>query len=208
MGRSTWLMRRRVSSPLPVPTMTHRTSPAVRIETERLILREFRTSDFDAYFRLSSDPETFRYSERGPMSGEETWTRLLRHVGHWALNAYGIFAVEERESGNFVGEAGLEDFRRELGPEFDGVPEASWSMAPGAQGRGYATEAAAAALSWLERKRGVKRTVCLIHRDNAASLKVATKLGYSVLSEISYRGYPALVHEREAATGSTHRQEP
>ena len=167
-----------------------------RIETERLILRSFDADDFEEYFAVSADPETFRFSERGPMSSDEAWTRLLRHVGHWSLMDYGLFAVEEKASGRFVGEAGLGDFRRRLGPTFDGFPEAAWTIAGWARGRGYATESAEAALTWMERRFGTQRSVCLIHARNEASLHVARKLGYVAYAERTYRGYPALLHQR------------
>ncbi|HET9429028.1 MAG TPA: GNAT family N-acetyltransferase [Allosphingosinicella sp.] len=171
--------------------------PAVRIETERLILRVLTVDDFDDYLAMTADPETFRFSERGPMGSDEAWTRLLRQVGHWALLGFGPFAVEEKASGRFVGEAGLGDFRRNLGPEFDGAPEAAWALAGWARERGYATEAAAAALAWMEERFSTQRTVCLIHSDNELSLRVARKLGFSAFQERVYRGYPALLHERQ-----------
>ena len=180
----------------------------VTIETERLILRGFEIGDFDDYHALSSDPETFRYSERDPLSSDETWSRMLRHVGHWTLMKYGLLAIEERKSGRFVGEAGLGDFRRQLRPDFDSAPEASWSVASWARGQGYATEAARAAIGWLEQQRAVERTVCLVHRDNAQSLSVARKLGYTVYDELIYRGYPALLHQRTASLTSEPGQEP
>ena len=194
MGRGSPLARR--LAPAPFPVGEKMAIPAVRIETERLVLRAPDASDFDDYLALTADPETFRYSERGPMSSDEAWTRLLRQIGHWVVLGYGLFAIEEKASGRFIGEAGLGDFRRNLGPSFDGVPEAAWSLAGWAQGRGYATEAANAALVWMERKFATHRTVCLIHSDNAPSIRVAQKLGYSVFEERNYRGYPALLHQR------------
>ena len=169
-----------------------------RIETERLVLRVLGLDDFDDYFAVAAHPDTFRYSERGPMSSDEAWTRLLRHVGHWALLGWGLFAVEEKATGRFVGEAGLGDFRRGLGPHYDGVPEAAWTIAHWAQGRGYATEAMMAALAWTETHLGAERSVCLIHTDNTASLRVAEKLGYKAFAECQYRGYDAILFERTA----------
>ena len=168
----------------------------IRIETDRLVLRVLGLEDFDDYSAVSADPATFRFSERGPMSPDEAWTRLLRHVGHWALMGWGLFAVEEKATGRFVGEAGLGDFRRGLGSHYDGVPEAAWTIAPWAQGRGYATEAMEAALAWIEQRLGSERSVCLIHVDNAASRRVADKLGYRAFAECAYRGYDALLFER------------
>ena len=167
----------------------------VRLETERLILRPYGPSDHDALHRIFSDPAMFRFSHRGPMTTEESWSLLLRQIGHWAAFGHGVFAVIERASGALIGETGLSDYRRKLGPDFDPVPEMTWSVLPHAQGRGYAAEAAAEALVWAG-KQGVDRTVCLIHERNEASLTVAEKLGYRPLRTVRYRGYPALLFDR------------
>lgn len=110
---------------------------------------------------------------------------------------YGFFAIEEKQSGRFVGEAGLNDFRRGLGSGFDGFPEIGWTISPSVQGRGYATEAAEAVLEWMEERFDAARVVCLIHTSNAASLRVAEKLGFAGGSECVYRGYPAIRLERQ-----------
>jgi RimJ/RimL family protein N-acetyltransferase len=170
--------------------------PRARAETERLILRAFRNDDFEAYRDLFGDPSTLRYSERGPLTPEEAWTRLLRQIGHWSTLGYGMFAVEEKASGRLVGEVGLGDFRRQLGARFDPAPEAAWTIAGWARSRGYAAEAALGALSWIESRLRTDRTVCLIHAGNRASLKVAAKLGYAAFGRLRYRGYPALLFER------------
>jgi RimJ/RimL family protein N-acetyltransferase len=169
----------------------------VRLETERLILRGYRAEDFPAYFEMSADPETFRFSDRGPMTSDEAWSRLLRHVGHWALLGYGFFAIEEKGSGRFVGEGGFCDFRRQIGPQFDGVPEGGVAISGWAKGLGYATEATRAAQAWMD-DRGTRRTVLMTHAGNAASRRVAEKLGYKPFEERTYKGYPALLHERFA----------
>ena len=167
-----------------------------RIETDRLILRVIELDDFAEYADMLADQDTFRFSERGAMKGDEAWTRLLRQVGHWALMGWGLFAVEEKASGRLVGEVGLGDFRRDLGAPFQGVPEAGWTIAPEKRGLGYATEAMNAALAWIEERLGAERTVCLIHVDNEASLRVADKLGYRQFGAHTYRGYDALMFER------------
>ena len=171
-------------------------SPEIVAETRRLILRRHAAIDYPAYFTMSADPGMARFAGREPASSDEAWMRLLRQAGHWALFGYGFVALEEKATGCFVGEAGLAHFRRGLGSEFDGVPEAGWAIAPWAQGHGYATEAAAAALQWSEAKFGMRRTVCLIHSGNASSLRVAEKLGYTPMSSCTYRGYNAIQFER------------
>jgi RimJ/RimL family protein N-acetyltransferase len=170
----------------------------VRIETERLVLRVLEHKDFEDYAAMMAEAGSFRFSERGPMGRDEAWTRLLRHVGHWAVLGWGLFAVEDKATGRFVGEVGLGDFRRCLATPYDSAPEAGWTIAPEWQGRGYATEAMQAALAWIRERLGAERTVCLIHADNAASLRVAAKLGFRTFAHCRYRGYDALLLERMA----------
>ncbi len=166
------------------------------IESERLVLRPYRPSDHEALHRIFSDPEMFAYSHRGPMTTEESWSLLLRQIGHWSAFGFGIFGVREKHSGELVGEAGPSDFRRGLGSAFDPFPEMTWSISPGAQGRGYAREAAAAVLDWLRTSADPARTVCLIHEDNEPSLRVAASLGYRSFASLAYRGYAAKLLER------------
>ena len=169
------------------------------IETDRLILRPPRAEDFGPYLEMCADPETFRFSERGPMSSDEAWTRLLRQAGHWSLLGHGLFTLIDKASGRFAGEAGLGDFRRNIGAHYDLAPEAGWATAPWARGRGLATEAMEAALAWTDARLGPVRTVCMIHAANAPSLRVAAKLGYAAYDERLYRGYRAILFERGAA---------
>lgn len=165
-------------------------------ETKRLILRRHAAIDHLAYFTMSADPRMTQFAGRSPAGPDEAWARLLRQAGHWSLFGYGFLAIEEKATGCFIGEAGLAHFRRGLGADFDAVPEAGWAIAPWAQGHGYATEASAAALRWTEARLGQHRTVCLIHSGNAASLRVADKLGYRATGECTYRDYPAITFER------------
>jgi RimJ/RimL family protein N-acetyltransferase len=169
---------------------------AAVVETKRLILRRHAAIDYPAYFTMSADPQMARFCGRMPAGPDEAWMRLLRQAGHWSLFGYGFLAIEEKATGCFVGEAGLAQFRRGLGSEFDDAPEAGWAIAPWAQGHGYATEAAAAALAWAEAGFGLRRTVCVIHAGNAPSLRVAEKLGYAPIGECTYRDYPAIMFER------------
>jgi RimJ/RimL family protein N-acetyltransferase len=177
------------------PRWRSRSAGPPRIESERLVLRSYRPEDFEALHAISAAPAMWTYSNRGPMTPEESWARLLRHAGHWSLYGYGIFAIEEKASGAFVGEAGVGHFRRGLGGDFDPFPEASWTIRPDCHGLGYATEAAEAALAWMARLRA-RRAVCLIHVENMASRRVAEKLGFGRLRAVDYRGYRAMLMQR------------
>ena len=172
------------------------------IDTARLRLRPHRLDDLDALTAIYGDAEVVRFIGGQPLSREELWNRLLRYYGHWSLLGFGLWAIEERGSGRLIGNAGFADFHRGLGNDFDGVPEAAWILVADAHGRGLAAEAMAAALQWLD-ARGERRSVCIIDAANAASLRLATRLGYRVFAERAYRDKPVLLHERIAAGQET-----
>src|SRR5271166_4392110 len=111
------------------------------IETERLRLRCHRVGDFAECAAMWADAAVTRYLGRDPLTAEEVWARLLRYVGHWAALGFGFWAVEEKASGRFVGDLGFMDFKRDLEPSLDDVPEMGWILASQAHGKGYATEA-------------------------------------------------------------------
>ena len=167
------------------------------VATERLLLRPYRVEDFEAMCRLMSAPDTQLHPPRPPMGPEETWTRLLRHIGHWSQFGYGFFAVEDRATGAFVGEAGFSFFRRGLGELYDDAPEATWTIAAEQRGRGLATEAAAAAHRWADERLRLPRTLCMIHAGNLPSLRVAEKLGYCEYGRVTHQGEPAIYFERK-----------
>jgi RimJ/RimL family protein N-acetyltransferase len=166
------------------------------IETERLLLRPHRLDDLDAAASMYADPAVMRFVGGVALGREDVWHRLLRYAGHWALLHFGLWAIEERATGRFIGEAGFADFHRDLGPRFDGAPEAAWILAEGAQGRGYAHEAMTAATRWLDRYHPAGRAVCMINPDNAPSLRLAARLGFASMGGDRYRGRPVLLWER------------
>jgi len=169
----------------------------IQIETPRLVLTPPAECDFEAVHAMSADPEMFHYSERGPMSSDEAWARLLRHIGHWAVAGYGVFVIRDKATGRFLGESGFCEFRRGLGPRFDGRPEMTWSIVPHAQGWGCASEAAEAAQRWMDARAPTLGQVCLVHSENRPSLRLAEKLGYRPFHRQAYKGYPALLLSRD-----------
>ncbi len=78
------------------------------IETERLILRMFRESDFEDYLQIFSEPEVTRFIGNGKaMTRSQAWMSMATIFGHWQLRGYGILAVEERASKVVVGRIGF-----------------------------------------------------------------------------------------------------
>jgi len=166
------------------------------IETERVTLVPHTLDDFDCSFRMWSDPAVTRHTTGRPSTEEEAWARLQRYAGQWALMGFGYWVIRERCTGAFVGEVGLADFRRAIVPPFKDTPEVGWALVPHAWGRGLATEAVGAALSWADRAMGRVRTVCLINPDNTASRRVAEKCGYRAYAEATYKESPVVLFER------------
>jgi RimJ/RimL family protein N-acetyltransferase len=167
------------------------------LETERLTLRGHRLDDFAACAAMWADPVVSRQLGRKPFSEEESWTRLLRYVGHWALLGFGYWVVEEKTSGSFVGEVGFADYKREMESPVKELPEIGWVLAARAHRQGYATEAARAALKWGDEHFSPARTTCIISPENLASIRVAEKCGYRDLQLSEYKGQPTIVFGRE-----------
>jgi RimJ/RimL family protein N-acetyltransferase len=166
------------------------------LETERLVLAPPSLTDFEDSYAMSSDPDVAQFIGAKPATRESAWTMLLRSIGHWSVFGYGIFTVREKENGRFVGEVGLAHFSRGLGELFDPFPEAAWVLATSSHGKGFATEAVVAAHDWMMRQHRPIRTVCIIHPDNAASVRIATKLGYTSCGHAEYRDASPIMFER------------
>ncbi len=151
---------------------------APTIETERLRLRSHLCEDLADCVAMWSDPEVTRYTIGAPSPAQRTWARILAYRGHWVLLGFGYWAVVDKASGRYIGELGVADFKRDNQPLMAGVPELGWALATHAHGRGYATEALQAVIAWGDTHLSSRRSVCIIHRDNHRSFRVAEKLGF------------------------------
>jgi RimJ/RimL family protein N-acetyltransferase len=167
-------------------------------DSERLTLRLPALQDFGDSAAMWSDRWVVRHIGGRPFTREESWLRLLRHVGHWQLFDFGFWVVREKATGGFVGEVGFGDFRREMTHDFGGDPEMGWVLTPAAQGRGYATEAARAALAWMKSHHNPARTVCIIEPENTASVRVASKCGFQEFARTTYKHTAVTLFERIA----------
>jgi len=165
------------------------------LSTERLTLVPHRPEHFEAYAEFwSKDPGHFLRS-LAPMHPADAWTRLLRHFGQWTAFGWGPFLCFD-SAGTLVAEAGYAEFRRGVGPQFDGVPEGMWKVDLAAQGKGYATEVMATITDWFDSSQSAPRTVCMIEPGNDASIRVATRLGFREFDSADYRGSLVTLYER------------
>jgi RimJ/RimL family protein N-acetyltransferase len=178
--------------------MTSFAATAPVLETGRLRLRPFRASDLDDQWATLADPEVVRFLGGVPQSREETWRKILASPGLWALLGYGYWVAERLEDGAYLGQIGFADFKRDMTPCIENIPEMGWIMSRSAQGQGYATEAVLAALAWADEALGGGEIVAVIRHKGAASIRIAEKAGFSRREEAVYKGEPILLFRRPA----------
>lgn len=170
------------------------------VEAARLRLRGHRYEDLPDCVAMWSDPNVTQYITGRASTQQQTWMRLLTYLGHWALLGFGYWAIEEKSSGEFVGEVGFADFKRDVAPSMMGKPELGFALAPRFHGRGYATESVRAALGWGDAHLPGRTTVCIVNPQNAASVRVVEKCGYAIVERARYNEQPVLCLARYACS--------
>lgn len=180
------------STMIPIPT----------IETERLRLCSYSPEDFGSYAAMWSDPAVVRFIGGQPFSREQAWIRFLRQFGMWQVMGFGFFALRDRTTGAFLGEAGFHELRRDITPSLEGTLEVGWALVGAAQGRGLAEEAVRATLGWADKAMPALQQTCIIDELNAASIRVAEKVGFRNLTRTGYHGTPVVVLRREPESWS------
>lgn len=143
-----------------------------RLETTRLLIRPWQAEDRAAFVSITSDPEVTRYVHRGePYTDAEIDSFFTRQVNNLTAHDLCMGAAIEKESGLIVGIAGVQP----LGTTND--LEIGWIFARHTWGRGYATEAGAAAMAHVLETLARPRVVAIIDPPNEASKRVAARLG-------------------------------
>lgn len=168
---------------------------APEILTHRLRLRAHRAADLDACAAMWGDARVVHFIGAKPFTRSEVWSRILRYSGMWPLLGYGFWAIEDRENGTFIGEIGLMDAKREIDPPIT-EPEVGWALAARAHGCGYASEALSAVLGWSDVNLDTAKLMCMIEDGNAASVRVATKLGFHQYARTTYASAPVALYRR------------
>ncbi len=146
------------------------------IETDRLILRPIDPErDFEGWAHAMADPGTVRYLGTEPMDRAQAWRGMALAIGHWSIRGYGFFSLEHKESGAWVGRVGP------WFPEGWPAPEVGWTISPRHLRKGYATEAARAAVDWVFDTLGWPSVIHCILDGNEPSVGVACKIGSRLL---------------------------
>jgi ribosomal-protein-alanine N-acetyltransferase len=139
------------------------------VETERLILRAPHADDLPRMTAFFATPRSHMVG--GPKDALGSWESLVKRLGHWALNGYGLWHLTEKASGAFVGWAGMI-----CAPGWD-EPELGWTVMDEAEGKGLAHEAALAARTYAARHQGLNGVMSYIAHANDRSRALAERLG-------------------------------
>jgi ribosomal-protein-alanine N-acetyltransferase len=153
------------------------------LRTRRLSIRPLTPADGADVYAVFAAPEVMRYWNSSPPADLEEageWARYL--AGMQRRLGYAQWRVSERGTGRLVGIAGLQPL--DGGPEV----ELTYALVPSAWGRGFATEAAAAALRFAFEESGLERVVGIAKRENGASVAVLRKAGLRSLGEAEFWG--------------------
>jgi len=153
-----------------------------RLKTDRLLLREYRMSDFDAFATNLADPRATSFV--GGHDRRNAWRIFGSNAGGWLLQGAGWWSVELRDSGALVGNVGA--FFRETWPEI----EIGWNTFHEHWGRGIATEAASEVMRYAFDVRRERRVTALIDPSNTASLRVGARLGMTYEADTDFFGKP------------------
>ncbi len=156
------------------------------LETERLIMRSFGQDDIEPMVEFFADEESRFYG--GPLDKPEAWRRAATYAGQWLLNGYGEWALESKETGQFVGFCG--PWHPPDLPE----PEIAWALLPDYYGNGYASEAAKRALRYVYHDLGWPTVMSLIEAENVASIRLAERLGARFERDYKEHGWNARIY--------------
>lgn len=143
-----------------------------------------------------ADPRVVATLGGKPFTREESWARLLRYVGHQWLYGWSFWAVEDRATGEYFGNAGVMNFERDLDPPLT-APEMGWGYRAEVWGRGIATEAAHAIAAFADAQ-AWPCTQAIIAPGNAASRVVAARVGFVHTRDAMFKGAPTGIFERRA----------
>lgn len=154
--------------------------PLPELTTPRLLLRNWRDADREPFAAMNADRAVMEFMP-ALLTREESDAFIERIVLHAHKHGFALWALETREAspagppGSFIGFAGLNEtpFQAHFTPAI----EIGWRLAKAAQGRGYATEAARAALDFGFRVAGLEEIVSFTTPNNLASRRVMEKLG-------------------------------
>lgn len=163
------------------------------LETSRLVFRHLVPDDLDSLFALYRDPDVKKYIPDAPLTYEEAKEELeWFQNGHPKYPQLGLWATIHKQTGKFIGRCGLLPWTIDGRSEI----EVAYLLAKAYWGQGLGTEAAQAILHYGFEQLRLSRLICLIDRENQASIKVAKNIGMTFEKEGKDETGPFLVYSR------------
>ena len=161
------------------------------METERLVLRKWRAKDREPFACMNADAEVMRYFPR-PVSRAESDAFVDRIDAHLGMHGFGLFALERKEDGAFLGFTGLH--HGPAGTPVEDDIEIGWRLARAYWRQGYAHEAASACIDWFWRETAHPRLVSFTTVSNTPSQNLMRKLGFEHRPEMAF-DHPAIARD-------------
>ncbi len=150
------------------------------LQTSRLLLHPWAFEDAPALFQILQEPDIFKYFPRtAPPRREWVDKYIAHHFAHWQERGYGHWAVVTKNDGQVAGWTGLEYL-----PELDQT-EVAYLLSKQVRGRGYATEAARAAIAFGFGTCHLPVIIGLVHPENVASVRVLEKCGLTFTDRLT-----------------------
>ena len=153
-----------------------------QLSTERLLLRQFKESDWKALHKYYSSELATTFTMGKALTEGESWRAMCSMIGHWQVRGFGPYALEDKESGDVIGTAGI--WYPNDWPE----PEIKWALAPEYWGQGFASEAARAVQKMTAECFNGRPLISFIHSENDASITLAKAVGATFEQEVMFRG--------------------
>lgn len=160
---------------------------ATEMETPRLLLRRWQQSDVDDFIKMNADPQVMRYFP-APYSSERTQQFYAAIQEEFAECGYGLYAVQEKSSGAFIGFTGFH--RAAFNASFCPCVEIGWRLASAYWNRGYATEGAKACLAHGFTSLGFEKVYSFTALQNLPSQRVMQKLGMQFYENFEHPDLP------------------
>ena len=140
------------------------------LETDRLQLRPPQPDDFESWAKMVADPVATQFLG-GPQDRSAAWRNMCIFTGAWIVRGFSNLSIIEKATGRWIGRAGPWQ------PEGWPGTEIGWALDRSAWGQGYATEAGARCIDWAFEGLGWDEVIHVINPSNAASVRVALRLG-------------------------------
>jgi RimJ/RimL family protein N-acetyltransferase len=150
----------------------------MKLETERLILREYTVEDFDDLYDILSDAETMKHYPK-PFDGEKVRNWIQRSIDNYEIFGFGLWAVVLKESGKLIGDCGvtMQNINGRIKPEI------GYHIHKDFQNKGYATEAARKCKDYIFENTPFNTIYSYMKYTNIGSYTVALKNGMKLVEE-------------------------